>query len=583
MKTRRREGGEGAKGSIPVGPGNAVEAGWPGGWVATLLFFGLSLVFFFPALLPGRGIFGTDYLVGSYPFWEFIADRFRAGELPGWVPHVFGGLPVFSTPGSAFYPVWTLAALLFPVSLILPVVLVVQFALAGLGTFLLLRELGVRAWIATLGGLAYQFTGLTMSYVYAGHDGRIIVATLAPLFLFFLHRLVRTGGLGAFVGVTATLAASLLSFQVQSNYYLLLAGLAWGIFALVSHRLRGGVLWARLGLGLGAVALAFVLNAVNFLPFLDYVDQSPRGGEGRGYAYSTSWSMAPAEITALAGPEAVGASIQDPGTGEAPFPAYRGENPFKLHTEYVGAFALLMLLLGAWYARKDRRWWFFAGLGLFALTIAFGGHTPLYRLYYEVLPGTRRFRAPSISFFLVSMSLVIMAGLALEHLARIRDLADRKRQLEDPLAAGRWITLGAGVLALVLIVVGGAAGADTPGVELGFARFALFLGASAAVVWLWMIGRLGPKAAAIVLGLVVVADLWVVGRRFFHTVSAPAEWFRADDVANALRSQLIGVAPLDPVSFGSTVTLLAIVACAACAIPARRASRLDPVRALRLE
>jgi macrolide transport system ATP-binding/permease protein len=53
--------------------------------------------------------------------------------------------------------------------------------------------------------------------------------------------------------------------------------------------------------------------------------------------------------------------------------------------------------------------------------------------------------------------------------------------------------------------------------------------------------------------------------------------------ATALRSQLIGVAPLDPVSFGGTMTLLAVVACAACAIPALRASRLDPVRALRLE
>jgi ABC-type antimicrobial peptide transport system permease subunit len=53
--------------------------------------------------------------------------------------------------------------------------------------------------------------------------------------------------------------------------------------------------------------------------------------------------------------------------------------------------------------------------------------------------------------------------------------------------------------------------------------------------------------------------------------------------ANALRSQLIGVGPLDPVSFAGTVALLSVVACAACAIPARRASRLDPVRALRLE
>lgn len=505
--------------------------------VAAAVCFGLSLVFFFPALLPGRGIFGTDYLAGGYPFSEFIAGRLRAWELPKWVPYVYGGLPLFANAGSTFYPVWLLAALLFPVHLVLPLLFVVQFGLAGLGMFLLLRELEVRPWIALVAGLAFEFTGLTLSYVYAGHDGRIIVATLAPLFLFFLHRLVRTGSVGSFLGAAATLAFSLLSFQVQSNYYLLLAGLGWGIFALVHHGLRGRVLWTRLGLGLGAVGLAFVLNAINFLPFLEYVDLSPRGGEGRGYEYATSWAMPPAEITSLAVPEATGASVGDPTTGEALFPPYQGTNPFKLHTEYVGAFALLFLLLGAWYARKDRRWWFFVGLGVFMLTIAFGAATPLYRLYYELLPGTKRFRAPSISFFLVSMSLVAMAGLAMEHVARARDLADRQRLLTDPLAAGRWLVLGAGVIGFLLIVVGGAAGADPPGAELGFARFAVFLVATAGVVWLWLIGRMGPKVGAIVLGLVVVADLWVVGRKFFHTVPPPADWFRADDVANAIRSQ----------------------------------------------
>src|SRR5690606_5266235 len=107
----------------------------------------------------------------------------------------------------------------------------------------------------------------------------------------------------------------------------------------------------------------FMLAAVNFLPFIDYVPESPRGGEGgRGYEYSTSWSMPPGELLAIAVPEHAGILEN-----------YEGENPFKLHTEYIGAGVLLLLVLGFRFSRANRYWLFFGGLAVFVLTIAFGG------------------------------------------------------------------------------------------------------------------------------------------------------------------------------------------------------------------
>ena len=53
--------------------------------------------------------------------------------------------------------------------------------------------------------------------------------------------------------------------------------------------------------------------------------------------------------------------------------------------------------------------------------------------------------------------------------------------------------------------------------------------------------------------------------------------------SRVIASQLSGVSPRDPLTLGVVAGVLLVVGCAACYFPARRATRVDPMVALRYE
>ena len=54
-------------------------------------------------------------------------------------------------------------------------------------------------------------------------------------------------------------------------------------------------------------------------------------------------------------------------------------------------------------------------------------------------------------------------------------------------------------------------------------------------------------------------------------------------MAQLLRSLLLGLHPWDPLAFAGVVAALLVASSLACLVPARRATRVDPLVALRHE
>ena len=84
-------------------------------------------------------------------------------------------------------------------------------------------------------------------------------------------------------------------------------------------------------------------------------------------------------------------------------------------------------------------------------------------------------------------------------------------------------------------------------------------------------------AGSHVLRLVLSQGLWITA------IGVAVGLAGAFALTRTMQSLLFGVSPTDPVTLGGVSLLLGVVALLACYIPARRATHVDPLVALRYE
>ncbi len=507
-------------------------------------------------MLAGGFLLGDDQYIAGYTFRHFGAEYFRAhGRIPQWNPYLFGGLPfIAAMHGDIFYPTAWLRWFL-PVDTAMNLGFAAHFVIAGYTMYALLRALRLGWTGAVMGGLAYQMTGIVASLVRPGHDGKLFVSALAPLALLALLRAIRDRQVWGYGLLSLTVGLCMLSPHPQMTYYLLVFAGLWTLYlALFDPERPAGLRWpVVVALSFASVLLGLAIAAIQYLPFIAYIPYSPRaaGGPSGGWEYATSFSMPPEELVTTVLPQFNGI-----------LQGYWGRNFFKLHTEYLGAVVVLLAALG-WGDRTRRPLLRATGaIALLFLLIAFGGHTPFYRLWYEVMPAMKKVRAPGMAFYLVALAVSLWAGLGADRL--VRGEISRRTLLTGLGVLGGLALLGAvGALEPVATVLAPAeqierVTANASALQVGALRLLLVVLIAGVVMLSMAAGKLRGASAAALLGLVTVGDLWSIDHLFFEFKPPAAVLFRDDPIVQQLKQIRPPYRVLDPQGvYGQFGSLLA--------------------------
>ncbi len=562
-KQRKREETREAK--IPprkagVGPGAGIEqtpvAAFPP-WLPPVVYAAVTLLLFRKFVFSGQMLLGQDTLALGFMARDFFAQALRQWVFPLWNPIILGGAPFLDSlaGGDSLYPTSLLLLVMEPYR-VLGWKLVLHVFLAGLFTYGWILSLGRSQAAAFLSGLAFLLAPFMVTLVFPGHDGKLFVTALTPLLFWATERALAGGRLRVFAGMALVISLVLFTTHFQQGYFLFGAV---GVYAVVrSVQLwKGGLSPAmaggRFGLFLAFSVLGAGVGAVQLLPAVAYVTEFSRrtatttvAPQEGIVAYSSSWSLHPEEVASLVVPEFVGNSAggADWATG-----TYWGRNPFKLNHEYAGLVVLLLAGLAFFGAPSRGLRLTFLGIGVVALLYALGTHTPVWRLFYEVVPGISLFRAPSIAAFLFGFAAVTLMAFGIDRILNVGARIPGRRKGEGKgRSVGTFLLAASGLLLLgtLLASTGTLTSAWTsilgppldpakaqalaraePFIARGFLVATLLAAALWGLVWAFQNRKVSGAVLVGGIGLLIVLDLARVNDPFIQTLDF-REWAAPD-------------------------------------------------------
>ncbi|MEA2327240.1 MAG: hypothetical protein QOE68_2199, partial [Thermoanaerobaculia bacterium] len=433
-------------------------------------------------LFMGRGFYVSDLGVYHYPMKHVVREAVRSGEFPYWNRLYSGGAPLAANPAyELFYPPqWLVYVLPFHFGMQLHILL--HFAIAMTGMFLLLRRLGISITAAAFGSIAFLFCG---SYASLSSKLPILFSiSWLPLALWLLMRFVESRTAARLLPLAAVLAMQWIVGEptVAMQTWAIIGG--YSLLRILRNPKRSDEA-KRIAATLGmAIAASLLLAAVQLLPAIDFVRDTVRT-KVFDFRVVANWSTPPIRLVELILPGVLRHVAAANGS-----PLITTVYPFRadayLTEIYAGLLIVLLAMAGVLAGVRGR--WLFLGAMTASVIVAMGEHTPLLRILY----GTGLFSAvrfPEKFLLTAAFAMAIWAAIVFDRL-----VAGDRRVI-------RW-TSGLAIVWLLISIALLLSFDDRRYFAINCTRAAVI------AAWLWLMRTRRTNAIAIAGVAILAIDLW---------------------------------------------------------------------------
>lgn len=328
--------------------------------------------------------FITDPIMQHYPWRVYTANAIKNGEFPLWNPYILSGHPFLANAQSAIFYPFNVLFLLFSPPCAYTLYILLHLYLAGIFTYLCLKQFNISSFSSFLGSISFMFSGFYFSWL------EIITVpaalTYLPITFYFAEKFIkdRSKKYMGFLGLaTGCMALSGHPQLIQYNVFVLLLYFTLRSFLEKDRQMAV--------LAFLSVMTGLLISSANTLPVIELGQKSFR----KVYEYGEVSGFPLSRIVTF-------------------FIPFFFNDEVDLETcGYLGSIPFLFLLCGVLMAplRKENKP-FLTCVLMWVIIVVLLFKTPLYEIFYA-LPSNKMFNSTTrfLGVFCFFSSIIFAASL----------------------------------------------------------------------------------------------------------------------------------------------------------------------------